>query len=336
MISPALNSSSHLGHADDRTREPETRNSHQSGLRYVLITAARNEEAFIGGVIRSVVAQTARPARWIIVSDGSTDRTDEFVTHSAGQHAWIELLRMPEHRNRQFAAKAHAVRAALERLRDQRFQIVGNLDADVSFGPDYMAFLIQQFATDPTLGVAGTPYIEPGFKPGRHSLSSRSADLRHVSGPCQMFRRECFEQVGGYMASPGGAIDWIAVTSARMHGWRTRSFPGRTYLHHRKMGCAEHGAMVSAFRYGRKAYAVGGHPFWELTRGIIRMRERPYILGGAFFLGGYFWDGLVRSKRPIPDALIAFHRAEQMARLKKQLRNCVGWRSEDPGLAPTR
>ena len=129
-------------------------------LTYVLITPARNEEAFIEATIRSVVSQTARPKKWIIVSDGSTDGTDEIVRRYADQHSWIELLRMPEHRDRQFAAKANCFAAGYERMQSLQFDLVGNLDADITFGPDYYEFLLGKFSERPRLGVAGTPFAE--------------------------------------------------------------------------------------------------------------------------------------------------------------------------------
>src|SRR5205809_4590373 len=114
-------------------------------LRYVLVTPARNEEAFIGATIRSVEAQTVRPIKWIIASDGSTDRTDEIVREYARQHSWIELLRLPERRDRHFAAKAQAFNAGYARLKEQDYDIIGNLDADITFEPDYFEFLLEKF-----------------------------------------------------------------------------------------------------------------------------------------------------------------------------------------------
>lgn len=287
-----------------------------AGVSYVLVTAARNEEEYIEQPLRSVVAQTVRPLKWIIVSDGSTDRTDEIVTRYAREYAWVELVRMPEHRDRDFAAKARCIDAALERLRELRFDIIGNLDADVSFEPDYMAFLLRQFAAEPRLGVAGTPYVEEDYKPGQHSLNIRGGDWNHVSGPCQLFQRACFQEVGGYLPLPVGAIDWIAVTTARMRGWRTRSFPDKTYFHHRRMGTADSSLLRSNFNDGRKAYSVGGHPVWELPRGVYRMREHPLFLRGLCFQLGYLWACVTRTKRSISPQLMAFHRREQMARLR--------------------
>lgn len=287
---------------------------------YLLITPARNEQDFIAATIESMVAQTARPRKWIIVSDGSTDQTDAIVRRYSEQYPWIELLRMPERRDRQFAAKANAFNAAYALLKHLDYDFIGNLDADLTFDPDYFEFLLARFAENPRLGVAGTPFVEDKSNPGSHTYSHRHAQLEHVSGACQLFRRACFEAVGGYIPIKGGAIDWIAVTTARMKGWQTRTFIERHTVHHRKLGTGNHHPLVVHFHYGRKAYFVGGHPLWILIRSLSQMRNRPYLIGGLLFLWGYIWAFLIRMPRPISPELMAFHRGEQMMRLRKLLR----------------
>ena len=233
-------------------------------LTYALVTPARNEAAFIEQTIRSVIAQTALPRKWIIVSDGSTDGTDEIVQRYAREHDWIELLRMPERHDRQFAAKAHAFNAGYARLSsvlcpltsDSGFDIIGNLDADITFGPDYFEFLLSKFQLFPELGVVGTPFVEDHERLDQHSYAHQFANSTHVSGACQMFRRECFEEIGGYVPVKVGAVDWIAVTTARMKGWQTRTFTEKVCFHHRKLGVGSgsHGKLRMRFHYGRKAY----------------------------------------------------------------------------------
>jgi glycosyltransferase involved in cell wall biosynthesis len=288
-------------------------------MKYALVTAARNEEALIEQTIVSVVAQTIRPVRWVIVSDGSTDRTDEIVKRHANQHDWIELLRMPEHRDRQFAAKANCFNAGYANLNGTDYDVIGNLDADITFEPDYFEFLLGKFAAMPRLGVAGTPFVEDAARLDSHTYAHRFAQLEHVSGGCQLFRRECFEQVGGYVPIKGGAIDWVAVTTARMKGWQTQTFTEKVCFHHRRLGTGNNRPLLVAFHYGRKAYYVGGHPLWEILRGFFRMRERPWVIGGLFFLCGFGWAAVARVERPISSELIAFHRAEQMARLRQAI-----------------
>ena len=286
-------------------------NSRSSTLSFVMITPARNEEATIEKTARSVTTQTTLPSRWVVVSDGSTDRTDSIVLQYCGRYPWMVLIRLPEHENRNFAAKVHAFNAGLEALVGVSYDIVGSLDADVSFGEDYFEFLMARFKDDPSLGVAGTPFVEDGT-----TYDYRFTSIEHVSGACQLFRRECFEQIGGYVPIRGGGIDWTAVTTARMKGWRTRTFPERVCYHHRKMGTAGANTLGAWFQHGKKDYFLGGHPVWQVFRAAYQMKRRPFLIGGVLLLLGYVWAWITGSERPISRSLMAFHRHEQMARLK--------------------
>jgi len=168
--------------------------------------------------------------------------------------------------------------------------------------------------------VAGIPFVYDYAHVWINSFNHRFAQIEHVSGACQLFRRECFEQVGGYKPIKGGAIDWIAVTTARMKGWKTRTFTDMVCLHHRKLGTGTHSRALVFWHYGKKAYYVGGHPLWILMRGMFQMRHKPWIIGGLLFLLGYCWGAVSRMPRAVTPELLAFHRSEQMARLKSLLR----------------
>jgi hypothetical protein len=218
---------------------------------------------------------------------------------------------MAEHRDRHFAAKVHCFNAGLEKVKNLDYEIIGSLDADISFEGDYFEFLINKFAKDRKLGVIGTPFVENGSH-----YDYRFTNIEHVSGACQLFRRECFDEIGGYAPIRGGGIDWVAVTTARMKGWKTRSFTEKTCLHHRPIGTSSSGALRSIFRQGQKDYFLGGHPLWQVFRSAYQMTHSPYVLGGLCLLAGYWWSFLRRVDRPVPLELIHFHRTEQMARLK--------------------
>jgi glycosyltransferase involved in cell wall biosynthesis len=280
---------------------------------YVLITPARNEAKFIELTIRSVVAQTVRPLKWVIVSDGSTDGMDELVSRYAAVHPWIELVRMPERRERNFAGKAQAFMAGIARMKGLEYAIIANLDGDISFEEDYFSFLLQKLAEDPRLGLVGTPFQESS----NHIYDYRFVSIEHVSGACQLFRRECFEEIGGYLPVKAGCIDHIAVISARMKGWKTRTFTDKVCLHHRKMGTAQHGVLVSRFRNGAKDYAIGNHPVWELFRTVHQMTKPPSLIGGIVLVCGYMWAVIRQVERPVSWELVKFYRREQMMRLKK-------------------
>ncbi len=281
------------------------------GMHYVLVTSARNEGKFIDDTIRSVVAQTRLPDRWVIVDDGSTDDTGERVRSYLKLYPWIELISRPNRADRSFAGKAHAVNEAIGSLRGLQFDVVGNLDADVSFGPDYMAFLMEKFSADPELGVAGTPFTEEGYDSTRDSFEGEN----YVAGPCQLFRFVCFQEIGGYVPNKAGGVDWIAVMTARMLGWKVRSFPEMRFHHHRTMGTAEKSRLSALFAYGQKDYYLGGSLLWQLFRVSYRMAKKPYIAGGLALLSGYCWAALRRVKRPVSHELMNFHRREQMKKL---------------------
>jgi glycosyltransferase involved in cell wall biosynthesis len=280
----------------------------------VLITPARNEEAFIEQTIRCVISQTIRPQKWVIVSDGSTDGTDDIVKKYLTDYQWIELVRMPERSDRHFGGKALCFNAGYKQVLDETFDVIGNLDADITFGEDHFAFLLSKFVADPKLGVAGTPFVE-----GTSSYDFRFTTVEHVSGACQLFRRQCFEQIGGYAQVKGGGIDWIAVTTARMRGWKTRTFLERVCHHHRAMGTASVGRLRASVRLGRQDYYLGGHPVWQIFRSCYQMGRKPYLLGGLLLLVGYCWACITGVQRPVSGELRAFARREQMRRLGKFL-----------------
>jgi glycosyltransferase involved in cell wall biosynthesis len=281
---------------------------------YVLITPARNEERFIGATIESVISQTLLPRTWVIVSDGSTDGTDSIVKTYAARHDWIRLVRRPEHAERHFAAKARSFNAGYETLAGESYDVIGNLDADITFEKDYFEFLLGKFADDAGLGVAGTPFVE-----GDVSYDYRFTSVEHVSGACQLFRRTCFEEIGGYVPVPGGGIDWIAVTTARMKGWKTRTFLERVCHHHRPMGTATAGPFQALYKLGRQDYFLGGHPLWEVCRAAFQATRKPYVLGGLALLGGYLRALVGGVERPVSAELVRFHRREQMHRLQHML-----------------
>jgi glycosyltransferase involved in cell wall biosynthesis len=290
-------------------------------MKYVLITPAHNEEPFIEKTLASMVAQTILPELWVIVDDGSTDRTAEIVERYAARCPWIDLVRRPQRIDRSFAGKVCAFNSGLEQARSLEFDVIGNLDADLSFDPEYLEFLIGKFAEDPRLGVAGTPFTEDG---GYDSARDSFEGENHVAGGCQLFRRRCFEDVGGYIPNPLGGIDWIAVTTARMKGWRTRSFPQKRFHHHRTLGTAGKSGVAASFLYGEKDYCLGGSPVWQLFRVAYRATKRP--IDGLALLSGYCWAAIKRMERPVSAELMRFHRREQLKKLSAILRALVKFR----------
>jgi len=279
---------------------------------YVIVTPARNEAAFIEMTLQSVIAQTVLPLKWVIVSDGSTDGTDEIVNKYVDEYDWIELVRMPERAERNFAGKVYSFNEGLERVKDINYDIICNVDADISFSQNHFEFLMGKFAENSLLGVAGTSFIENSTVAYNYNI----VNIEHVSGQCQLFRRECFAEIGGYQPIKGGGVDWTAVTTARMKGWKTRTFTEHAFVHHRKMGTGTGSILSSRFRFGKQDYYLGGHPLWEIFRCLYQMKSRPYVIGGIVLYVGYLWGYLSGTERPISQELVEFRRKEQIQRLK--------------------
>ena len=293
--------------------------THSNHMPYVLITPARNEEQLIAKVIQSVTQQTVLPAKWVIVNDGSTDATQSIVSQYLAKHEWMELLNLSPHRDRSFAAKVHAFNAGYERVKNLEYKVIGNLDSDVSFDADYIEFLLDKFEKDARLGVTGTIFREEGYSSATDSFEGQN----HVAGGCQLFRRQCFEEIGGYVPNKAGGIDWIAVTTARMMGWTTRSYREKWFYHYRSLGTAERSRLASLYSYGEKDYYLGGHILWEIFRVAYRATKKPYLVGGIALFSGYVSAFFRQVKRPVSDQLMRFHRKEQLKKLKAILKSKI-------------
>ena len=282
---------------------------------YVVVTPARNEAAFIELTLKSMVAQTVKPLKWVIVSDGSTDGTDEIVKRYSEKNEWIELLRMPERKERHFAGKVHAFNAGYARVKDLPYDFIASLDADLSFDEGYFGFLLGKFDEHPGLGLAGTP-----FREGEETYNYQFTSVEHVSGACQLFKRECFESIGGYVPLKVGGIDLTAVLTARKNGWKTRTFTEKYSNHHRKMGTANSRRLMTTFKGGYHDYLMGGHPVWQIFRSLYQMGRKPLVVGGSVLFAGYFWAIVKGEKWVVPQDLVKFRRTEQMQRLRAFLR----------------
>jgi poly-beta-1,6-N-acetyl-D-glucosamine synthase len=201
----------------------------------------------------------------------------------------------------------------LEKIGDLPYDVIANLDADVSFGPDYFDFLLNKLKENPRLGIVGTALNEGG----QNKYDYRLTLLAHVSGPCQVFRRQCYEGIGGYTPLQQGGVDFSAVWKARAKGWETQTFPGMAYEHHRPMSSAKHAGLKRWTYSGRMDYVQGNHPVWEVFRCLNYMRSKPYVIGGVLTFCSYLWHGWRNVERVIPDDAIRLLRHEQLHQLRK-------------------
>lgn len=280
---------------------------------YVLLTAARNEADYIEGTIQAVLTQTLRPRRWVIVSDGSRDKTDRIVQAYAGRSDFIVFARRDGGGEKvDFASKVLALRRGLAMLEDVPYDFIGNLDADITFDAAYYETLLGEFHKSPLLGIAGGILYEPHN--GRF-IPRYLSEAQYVPGAVQLFRRDCFNQVGGYPLSRWGGEDTVAVVTARMKGWQTRSVAGLQAFHH-KVAAVTRGKWREHFREGVMFHSLGSHPLVELLKSIRRMGKWPYVFLGAVRMYGYVWAAFSRQERAVSEEFVRYFRSEQWRRLR--------------------
>jgi poly-beta-1,6-N-acetyl-D-glucosamine synthase len=280
---------------------------------YVLVTAAYNEDRLIEQTIRSVVSQTILPAKWIIVSDASTDRTDGIVRRYAAEHDFIQLHRISEDHARNFAAQVNAINRGLSLLENTDYDFVGNIDADITLEPDYFARLLEKFWLNRRLGLGGGTIYE---RSGDGSFAERRGNtVTSVAHACQLFRRDCFEEIGAaYLPLPYGGPDQHAEIMTRMTGWQVASFPDLKVFHHRRTGSMG-GVLRGWFRQGKMDYSLGTLPLFEFFKLLRRTFMKPYLIGSIVRLAGFLDSYRRREKRAIPHNVVLYFRREQRQRM---------------------
>lgn len=283
---------------------------------YILITPARNEEDYIKLTIQSVCNQTLLPKMWIIVSDGSTDKTDEIVQQYSTNISYIKFISARSIGRRSFGSKVKAFNNGYKLIREHNYNFTGNLDADVSFAPDYFEKLLERFNQHPKLGIGGGIIQE--LVHGRYITQNISKNS--VAGAVQLFRRECFNQIGGYLPMPMGGIDAAAEITARKNGWEVKTFPDLKVLHHRRVANADGKILRARFRQGQMYQTLGYHPLFQVLRSIGRFLDPPYLVGSAAMMMGFLWNTMMLRQPTLKPDVVSYLRDEQIKRLRGMIR----------------
>jgi len=278
-------------------------------IKYVVITPARDEERYIEATLRSVIAQTVRPREWVLVDDGSTDGTGEIVQGYADRYPWISLVRRQNRGSRKPGGGViEAFYAGYASVQEQDWEFIVKLDGDLSFPSDYFAKCFEHFDSDPRLGVGGGEI----YHDVQATATLEANPHFHVRGATKIYRRACWEGIGGLLKAPGW--DTIDEVKANMLGWKSYSFRELHLVHHRFTGSAD-GILRDRVKHGLACYVSGYHPLFLAASCFSRLKQKPYVTGslaiGYGFLKGY-WAGVPR----VNDApLIQYLRAQQLRRL---------------------
>jgi poly-beta-1,6-N-acetyl-D-glucosamine synthase len=287
----------------------------QATAPYIIITPAHNEEAFIKKTIQAMINQTVRPVKWIVVNDNSTDRTREIVEQYAEQHDFLSLLNLSRATGRNFGNKVRAFNYGLNEAQFYDYQYIGNLDADISLEKDYFEKILYEFDRESNLGIAG------GMVSTRigDKFVSQDVSLDSVAGAVQLFRRECFEQIGGYLALPLGGIDAAAEIMARMKGWKTRTFPELSVLEYRRTGTATAQPLASRVKEGQRFQSLGYSFLFLCLRSMYRLMDRPRVVGSAATIYGYLKGAIKGDSIALPLDVVHYLRSEQRGKLVRLL-----------------
>jgi len=277
--------------------------------KYVIISPVRNEEKYIEKTIKSVINQTVKPTEWIIVNDGSTDGTRGIAERYTEKYDWIKLINRKDKGHRPGRGVVEAFYAGYNQIVHKDFDFIVKLDGDLSFKPTYFESLFNEIEKNPKLGMAsGKTYVPKGKK----LILERCSDS-HVVGASKVYKKECFEQIGGLPVTLGWDI--IDELKAQMKGWETRSYKDLVLIHYKIIGWRQKGISKGWFLGGQIFYYLGYLPLFIVTKGFYRMIEKPYLIGGLAMLFGYF-KALIRREKQIEDKeMIRFLRKQQLRRL---------------------
>ena len=278
-------------------------------IRFVIITPVRNEAAYLEETISSVLSQSVRPAEWVLVNDGSTDGTGAIIDRWGGQHA---LIRPLHRRDRGFRQQGTGVMEAFydgyQALSTYDWEYVVKLDGDLILAPDYFEKCFEEFVKDPQLGIGGGMLYqveEDQVKPEVHQIF-------HVRGATKIYRRACWEALGGLMKSPG----WDTVDELKAHflGWKTRTFPDVRVQHRRPTGAID-GAWRNAVKHGVGNYVAAYHPLFVIFKCLKRVPNKPYGIDSLGICYGFFSSYAKQLPRIQDPACIRYIRRQQLRRL---------------------
>jgi len=278
-------------------------------MRYAVITPVRDEENYLEDTIKSVLQQAVLPIEWVIVDDGSSDRTGNIADRYAAQHSWIRVV----HReNRGFRKSGggvvEAFYAGYDSLQRKDWEFVVKLDGDLSFGPDYFDRCFAYFRADGKLGIGGGEIS--------HNIDG---ELRveenprfHVRGATKIYRRACWEAIGGLW--PASGWDTIDEVKANMLGWKTYAFRDLPLLHHRFTG-TEEGLLRDRVKHGVACYVSGYHPLFVAASCLRRLSQKPRFIGSLGILYGFLKAHFTCPPRLDDRAYLAYIRSQQLRRL---------------------
>lgn len=282
--------------------------------KYIIISPVRNEEEFVENTLNSVVNQTVRPLEWIIVNDGSTDKTSEIVSNYIKEYSWIKKVDLND-RGYYYPGTGviNVVRTGFDQISENDWDFVVKLDCDVTIEKDYFEKILNEFSKNPKLGIAsGAIYFIDGEK-----ITKEIVQPDIPWGASKIYRKACFKEINGWEPIPGW--DLADVLSAQMKGWETRSFDEYKILHYRITGSRRKGLTGGKFLWGRFQYRYGYSPYYIFLKSIYRLGDKPIIISGISIFAGYLYAAITREERIYKKDMRKFLRKKQRVYFKNKV-----------------
>lgn len=283
---------------------------------YIIITPAFNEAAYIDKTVESILGQTVCPLMWVIVDDGSTDGTADIIKRYAVEHPWIKYVYRSKNIGQSYySSNVYAIREGLKHVNTIAYDYLAILDADISLPIDYYEQILKRMEADNRLGIASGVYLDNVNGTLRKVLNDR----RSTPKALMVFRKACYDGIGGFVPMKYGGEDACACFAARMQGWKTWSFPGVKAIHNKPVGTGHAKRLLSIrFKQGYGEYFLATHPLFFLGKSFRRcIKESPYIAGGLARIMGFICASFRRERRQITDELVKYIRKEQLGRVFK-------------------
>lgn len=293
--------------------------------RYILISPCKDEGKYIEKTLASVVAQTVPPAQWIIVDDGSVDNSMEIVKKYQETYPYITIVSRPPQTARNVGAGVIlAFNDGLPAI-SVDYDFICKFDVDLDLPPRYFETLLQKMDQDPLLGTcSGKAYYHA---PENGRLVSELCGDEASVGMAKFYRRECFDQIGGFVAQVGW--DGFDCHMARWNGWRAQSWDqpdDLRFIHLRPMGSSQKSIYRGRIRHGKGQYHQGTHPLFFLASSLFRsLKQKPYITGTIFSIYGYIKAAVQHEPRFGTAEINRFIRAYQLRALIHGKKEAAEW-----------
>jgi biofilm PGA synthesis N-glycosyltransferase PgaC len=262
--------------------------------RYLLISPGRNEAKYMRHTLDSVIAQSIRPALWVIVDDGSTDDSPAILAEYAARHDWIRIVTRTDRGVRAVGPGViEAFYAGYETINPGDYDYLCKLDLDLILPPTYFEELMKRMEADARIATcSGKSYIHLDGE----FVSERHGDEISI-GATKFYRMDRFQALGGFVRQV--MWDGIDTHRCRMMGWQACSWdvPELRFTHLRPQGTSHKGWVTGRMRHGFGQYFMGTSPIYMLANAVNRFTEKPYALAGLAMLWGYVWSALQRKPR---------------------------------------